>query len=348
MASERRRPMDTRGPGCEHGGLDATDTSRRDFLRLAAALGLLGSAAMAGDTTAAKPVPIGKEYLARGLVSLSVAHKRGWLQGHAGAAVLATYYFCKENALDERTTLALAKQVDGLMGRNPEDYPAPDPPRGTADPARIVEQLGTQITDLRAGGHDVIFASLALRALRDLPEYATPAIVDGICDLLKLIAARRRPDPDTPYNLEHPLPPYGSTKDIATITLQATLRPWGDVARVGASGVIHWITHADAVVTLEDLGYKDLARRHHPAQRLHINQAVTGDERREPDRAAVDWLGADYWESDTPRKLFQNSWLGGHAFKLPYSLFRMLRLVEDQKLRDACLLRATRLQVPFE
>jgi hypothetical protein len=329
-------------------GNDPTDSSRRDFLLLAAALGLVGPAALAGDTTLPKPVPLGEEYLAKGLAALSVAHRKGWLEGHAGAAVLATFYFCKENALDERTTEALAKQIDGYMGKNPEDFPAPDPGRGTADPARIVEQLDAQITELRAGGHDVIFASLALKALRDLPEYATPKIVDGIRDLLKLIVARRWPDAETPYNLEHPLPPYGSTKDIATITLQATLRPWGDVARVGASGIIHWITHADAVVTLEDLGYKDLARRHHPAQRLHINQAVTGDGRREPDRAAVDWLGADYWESDTPRKLFQNSWLAGHAFKLPYSLFRMLKLVEDQKLRDACLLRATRLQVPFE
>jgi hypothetical protein len=117
---------------------------------------------------------------------------------------------------------------------------------------------------------------------------------------------------------------------------------------VGCSGVIHWITHADALVTLEELGYADLAKRHYAAQRLHINQEVTGGERREPDRAAVDWLNAGYWESDTPKKLFQNSWLGGHAFKLPYSLFRMLKLVEDEKLRDACLLRATKLQVPFE
>jgi hypothetical protein len=194
----------------------------------------------------------------------------------------------------------------------------------------------------------VIFATLALRALRDMPEYATPQIVDGICDLLKLIVARRRPDADTPYNQEHPLPPYGSTKDIAKVTLEATLRPWGDVSRVGASGVIHWITHADALVTLGDLGYADLAKRHQAAQRLHINQAVTGEARSEPERAAVDWLGADYWESDTPKRLFQNSWLGGHAFKLPYSLFRMLKLVDDPKLREACLLRATRLQVPFE
>ncbi len=323
------------------------DRSRRDFLRLAAAVGLLGPVVM-GDADPPKPCPLGPEYLGKGLAALSDAHNRGWLQGHSGAAVLATYYFCKENALDERTTHALGKQIDAFIAKSPEEFPAPDPGRGRAEPLRIVEQLDGQIADLRVGGHDVIFASLALKALRDLPEYAAPAIVDGICELLRLIVARRRPDPDTPFNQEHPLPPYRSTKDIATVTLQATLRPWGDVSRVGASGVIHWITHADAVVTLEDLGYADLAKRGHAAQRLHINQAVTGGEQREPLRAAIDWLGAEYWESDTSRKLFENTWLAGHAFKLPYSLFRMLRLAEDQELRNACLLRATRLQVPFE
>jgi hypothetical protein len=323
------------------------DPSRRDFLRLAAAVGLLGRVAL-GDGDPPKPAPLGPEYLGRGLVALSDAHKRGWLQGHNGAAVLATYYFCKENALDERTTHALGKQIDAFITKSPEEFPAPDPGRGRAEPLRIVEQLDGQIADLRAGGHDVIFASLALKALRDLPEYATPSIVDGICELLKLIVARRRPDPDTPYNQEHPLPPYRSASDIATVTLQATLRPWGDVSRVGASGVIHWITHADAVVTLADLGYGDLARRGYAAQRLHINQAVSGADRPEPERKAVDWLGAEYWESDGPKKLFSDTWLAGHAFKLPYSLFRMLRRTEDPKLREACLVRASRLQVPFE
>lgn len=324
------------------------DSSRRDFLRLAAAVGLLGPAAMGGDAAPPKPSPLGPEYLAKGLVALSDAHKRGWLQGHNGAAVLATYYFCKENGLDERTTHGLGKQIDAFIAHSPEEFPAPAPGRGTADPARIVEQLDGQITELRAGGHDVIFASLALRGLRDLPEYATPPIVDGICELLKLIAARRRPEPETPYNLEHPLPSYGSLNDVATITLQATLRPWGDVMRVGSSGVIHWITHADAVVTLADLGYTDLARRGYAAQRLHINQAVSGADRPEPDRKALDWLGPEYWESATPQKLFSGTWLAGHAFKLPYSLFRMLRRTDDQKLNDACLVRASRLQVPFE
>jgi len=258
----------------------AIDGSRRDFLRLAAAVGLLGPALIARD---GEPGPLGKEHLAKGLAALADAHHRGWLQGHSGAAVLAACYFRAENALDERTARALERQIDAFIAHNAADFPAPDPGPGSADPARIAERLDAEIAELRAGGHDVIFASLALKALRDLPEYATPRIVDGIRALLELLVARRGPDRDTPYNLEHPLPPFESPQDIATITLRATLRPWGDVARIGTSGVLHWITHADAVLTLSELGYADLAQRGHAALRLHINQEVTGGERGEPE-----------------------------------------------------------------
>ena len=324
---------------------------RRDFLRLAAAAGLLGPAGFScqGVSPAAAPsTPLGTRYLERGLVALSDAHHRGWLRGHYGAAVLSSYYFARENGLDERTARALESNIEAFIERSPGEFPAPDPGRGTADAARIVERLDGQIADLRVGGHDVIFAALALRALRDLPAFATPSVVDGICRLLELVVSRNAPVQETPYNRAHPLPEFAGSKDIATITLRETLRPWGDVMSVGASGVVHWITHADSLVTLDELGYAGTARRGHAALRLHVNRQGGADPRNEPDRAPVDWLGPAYWESDTPRRLFGGSWLAGHAFKLPYSLFRLLRREDNPQVRIAVLVRASHLQVPFE
>lgn len=62
----------------------------------------------------------------------------------------------------------------------------------------------------------------------------------------------------------------------------------------------------------------------------------------------VDWLGPEYWESDAPRRVLGHTWFNGHSFKLPYSLFRLLRRTEDQALRNACLIRASKLSIPFE
>ena len=53
-------------------------------------------------------------------------------------------------------------------------------------------------------------------------------------------------------------------------------------------------------------------------------------------------------ESDAPRKVQDDSWFFGHSFKLPYSLFRLLRRTRDQALRTAGLTRAAKLSIPFE
>jgi hypothetical protein len=142
--------------------------------------------------------------------------------------------------------------------------------------------------------------------------------------------------------------PYGDAGDLAAAALRATLRPWGHVMRVGASGVLHWVTHAEALVTLEELGHGEVARRGHAAHQLQINRPVVEGGAGEPERAPIDWLGPGYWESDAPRRPLDDSWLFGHSFKLPYSLFRMLRRIDGPALRSASLARAARLSIPFE
>jgi len=339
-------------------GSDAAP-SRRDFLRLAAAAGLAGPFALGcrgpgprEEDAARGPPPEGAapgpDHLALGLVAMGVAHGGGWPSGHHGAAVLAGHFFCRDNGLGARAERALRAQLDAYVARRPAEFPGPDPGPGSADPALIAERLDRQIPMLRSGGHDAIFASLALRALRERPDLASPAVVDGVCRLLDAFAATARPARPSRHHLEHPLRPYADADDLASVTLRATLRPWGHVMQVGASGVLHWVTHAEALVTLEELGHGEVARRGHDAHRLHINRPVEAGGAPEPDRAPVDWLGPDYWESDAPRRPLDGTWLFGHSFKLPYSLFRLLRRVDDPDLRRAALARAARLSIPFD
>jgi hypothetical protein len=120
------------------------------------------------------------------------------------------------------------------------------------------------------------------------------------------------------------------------------------VRLVGASGVLHWITHAEALVTLEELGYKDVARHGYAAQQLNVHLRPIHDAGGSPPECPpLDWLAAPYWESEAPRRLFHDSWLGGHAFKLPHSVFRLARRVADEDLRRAALRRAALLLAPF-
>jgi hypothetical protein len=331
--------------------------ARRAFLRTAAALGALAPLAgcrtrllATGSPAAARPEPaLGPEYLERGLLELGAAHPRGWLAGHGGAAILAATFFAADNALDERTGRALRANVDGFMGQEPGRPAAVAAGEGTGDAAPILEQLDGQVGALRAGGHDVIYGALALRALRERPDLATPSVVEGVRRLLARVRDDRRPDADTAHNRAHPLPEYRTAADVATTTLRATLQPWNHLRLIGTSGVLHWITHADAVLTLADLGHVDLARKAHDALRLHVNGRAPAPDTVTPPRGApLDWLGPEYWESDRPKRAFQGTWLAGHSFKLPHGLFRLLRHVEDADLRAAALRRAALLLVPFE
>jgi hypothetical protein len=173
-------------------------------------------------------------------------------------------------------------------------------------------------------------------------------VVEGVCYLLRSHVASYQPVKPSRWARENPAPPYADAADLATRTFRATLRPWDHVREVGASGVLHWVTHAEALVTLEDLEYADLSRKGYAAHQMNVHRPVQGSEGRAPERPPVDWLRPDYWESDAPRRLLSGSWLGGHAFKLPHSLFRLLRRVDDPALRASALHRATLLPVPFE
>jgi hypothetical protein len=331
--------------------------SRRAILGLAAGVGLLGPAVAglpgsllrAEEPRAGGPAPgrLATDQLARGLFALSREH-RGWFEGHHGAGIIASHYFCVDNGLDERTVAAVRANAAAYMAHRPADFPEPDPGPGTADPAGIAEELDLHVHELRSGGHDAIYAALALRALRDLPHLATPSVVDGVRLKLRQHVGAYRPVQPSRYALEHPLEPYGGSGGIAAATLRAALRPWEHVRQVGASGVLHWVTHAEALVTLEELGYPEVARHGYTAHQVNVNRPVEPEGGGPPSRQPLDWLGPAYWESDAPRRLGADDWLVGHAFKLPHSLFRLVRLVEDEDLRRAALVRGALLLAPFD
>ncbi len=49
----------------------------------------------------------------------------------------------------------------------------------------IAEALQTNVGQTRQSGHNIIFASIAIRALHDHPEFATPQVVAGIRKLIE-------------------------------------------------------------------------------------------------------------------------------------------------------------------
>lgn len=327
--------------------------SRRGFLGWAGAAGLLSlfppMACLPKWRRARAEGIVGKEYIAKGIVAMAEAHRFHWAAGHHGAAIIAAYFFCRENPLDERTLLAVRGQMDAFLAFRRKYFPEPTAAgRGRADPDRIARTLERHVAEFRKGGcgHDAIFASLALKGLRDLPDLASPDAVDGICRMIGQFQ-EGLPVEVSAYDQEHPLPPYQGEEDIAEAAADALLRlrsHFVEGTETSVANAVHWITHADALITLHELGYGEVARRGYRAHQQHINHPVREADGRAsapPDAPGIPGLlAAEYWESGAPKDTQGDNWFYGHSFKFPYSLFRVLGRVDDPAKRALCLDRA--------
>ncbi len=301
------------------------------------------------------------EYLYKGLCGLARAHRANAMAGHLGAALIAGYLFSQEHRdLDVEVHAGIEHELErilrgeeslwfdpGVSGITIPELFAPmhdEPPR--ADPAEtLAGALSTNVDALRQSGHNVIFATLAIRALRVQPRYATPTIVDGIVKLIGLFDGagpgrgyygRDRgwvPGSEMLHVADRALAPYTHERAMVQAAIDELIST-ASARRQGFGGLVHIINHAAALVDLSQLGYADLARRGFVAHRQHI-----GLRRSLPD--VSDELGAvrpakcdprtpSYWRNGALRR---DSAMLTHRVKVLYGFFALFPLIQDVALR---------------
>src|SRR5262249_16177503 len=144
--------------------------------------------AAADDTKAADDSPIGPREIVKGLDGMSrVAEKGGVFGlGHNAAAVISSAFFCREQKLDADTQKEMLAYLDARLLTSPI-YTAPRP-KESADPKLVeglLEDLDAGIATLRGKGHNIIFAVACLKALRAVPEAATPERIGGLRQMIQ-------------------------------------------------------------------------------------------------------------------------------------------------------------------
>ena len=178
--------------------------TRKEFLTLCSVIigglsmhGVLGGFAHAGEPESGKGVAADDSYLLKGLNALARAHRMSAMAGHLGASLVAGSFLRKQSpALDDEVYKGIGSDLDRVirgesvfgakMTKNSqmadselfEEFPKEKPSESLID--GIAEALAKNIETLRESGHNVIFASIAIHALKERPEFATPSIVDGI------------------------------------------------------------------------------------------------------------------------------------------------------------------------
>jgi hypothetical protein len=323
----------------------ASDVARRDLLKAAGLFAAGGGfvpellQGSASEAAAAGASAIGQRELLQGLDGMSRAADDGrdpFVEGHGAAAVLAAVFFCQENRLDTATQEAILRLLQARLLGSSLYAPRREEPAEAKLVAGLVEDLDAGIGSLRASGHSIIFATLSLKALREVPQAATPARVNGLRATLRSFEARRavpRGDPNA-------IPDLGDARKFVRFVFEEYRRALDlyleGKGHHGFAG--HLLTIGHALLELSRLGYVETARKGLPAYAQFVALARQGADlggRRvaaAPPRSAAP-LDRDYWTEQARRRI--GSIVSSHVVKYPYSFYALLRELDDDDLRQS-------------
>jgi len=299
-------------------------------------------------------------YLAAGLNAMARAYRVNPMAGHLGAAVVAGCFIAEQHPdLDAEVCRGIQGELDRIVRGesvfSPKENAAIRAPQmfepfaeETTDGsliAGIADALDANIEETRESGHNVIFASIAIRALRERPDLTTPSVVEGIC---KLIAGfngaspgsgyygkeeGRRNGRDVSVPKDDSFPPYVDLAGMANAVVDELVRHAPE-RREGFGGLWHIINHGAALAELARHGHAGLAVKGLPSHHHHVQLWRTlpnvADELGPETPAPHDPRTAAFWRSGSIRR--ERAHLT-HRIKTLYGFDALMELVDDESKR---------------
>jgi hypothetical protein len=300
---------------------------------------LFDGRAAADDEKPAEDTPIGQREIVKGLDGMSRVADKGntFAGGHNAAAVISSAFFCREQKLDADTQKEILTYLDARLLKNP--IYAAARPKEAADKKLIeglLEDLDAGIATLRGKGHNIIFAVTCLKALRAVPEAATPERIDGLRKMVRSFGKTR----GAAAKDSDPLVSLDDEKKFIRFVLEEFLKAKGD----GFDG--HVVTIGHALVELNRMGHKELARKGVPAYWQWVREARAGEGEGggkvvpAPPEVSTP-LAREYWAAQAKRRFGEV--LSSHTVKYPYSFYALAKDVTDEDLKNRILAKVYRL-----
>jgi hypothetical protein len=281
---------------------------------------------------------IGSREIIKGLDGMSRVAEKGntFGLGHNAAAVISSVFFCREQNFDAETQKEVLAFLDNRLLKNPI-YQAPRPTE-KADPMLVeglLEDLDAGIGTLRGKGHNIIFAVASLKALKEVPEAATPERINGLRNMIRSFGK-------TKGNIEKdsdPLVGLDDERQFIHFVFEEFLKAAGD----GFDG--HVVTIGHALVELHRMGYQELASKGVPAYwdwvrgaRADGDGGEVGSAQPNPERTP---LTREYWAAQAQRRIGEI--VSSHTVKYPYSFYALAKDVQDEDLKKRILAKVNRL-----
>lgn len=322
--------------------------------------GLWETTAHAAETPTAKRIAIDEAYLVKGLNAMARAHRMSAMAGHLGASLVAGYFIGKQRPdLDPEVYKGIEGDLDQVMAGESvfgskmtktakiadselfEAFPKEKPNESLID--GIAEALAKNIKTPRESGHNVIFASIAIHALKERPEFATPSIIDGIRKLIGLFdnahpgsgyygkaKGRIKGNKVTLPDGDDGTPHYTDVKGMVDAILDEIIKHDPKVHVQGYGGLLHVNNHAAAITDLAQYGYPELLpaaiASHHQHLRLWRNLPNVADEFGPEPYSEFSPYTAAYWTSD---KLPYDRALLTHRVKTMYGFDELVEAIDD-------------------
>ena len=300
------------------------------------------------------------QYLHTGLYGLANAHKAGTMAGHLGAAIVAGYFFGEDQSdLPDEVFRGIEGEIKRIIageeaiwwnakkaGITPPDL-FQSMPKEEAKPdtvRTIADALKKNVSDLRESGHNIIFASITIRALKDHSDFATPQVISGI---RKLIEGFNTAHPGKGYYgkekgwvygnkvelaADNKFRPYASIQEMTDVTIEELIAT-AAIKKQGFGGLWHIINHAAAIMEMDRFGFKELAKLALPAHHQHIRlwrslpdvEGELGAVR----KAEHDPRDPAYWKGMLKRDEARLT----HRIKTLYGFYTLKRFIEDETQR---------------
>jgi hypothetical protein len=299
------------------------------------------------------------DYLQKGVYGLANAHKAGTMAGHLGAAVAAGYFFGEDQPnLPDEVFNGVEGELDRIIageeaiwfnakkaGVTPTELFQPFPKEQPTPEAAhsIAEALEGNVGQTRQSGHNIIFASIAIRALHDHPDFATPQVVAGIRKLTEGFddahAGRGYYGKEKGWlngnqvKLDaYDFPAYESIKEMVDVTIAELIHRGAD-RKQGFGGLWHLINHAAAITEMHRFGYEELAAKALPAHHQHIrlwrSLPDVESELGRIEKAEHDPRTPVYWDGMLKRDEARLT----HRIKTLYGFFTIRQFLEDETQR---------------
>ncbi|PQJ77682.1 hypothetical protein [Polaribacter porphyrae] len=270
-----------------------------------------------------------------GLIAMSKSMENGfWLHGHVGAEILTNTFFIQDLEIDEKTKNAILNRITHIINSK-RAYISDEllaQKSKNADISAIEFELENNINKLSTAGHGVIFGTLILKALQKLNNCLPKEVADGLTKLLQNTQQDYAERYYGFYDYQNReidisnLPNFETLDEVAKYCMNH--QEYYESQEIDGKFYhfhgkqIHLITHSNALVILNEIGYSNLAYKGLPelSKQIILGSITPPNAKPYQTKNIFNPLNASFWERNVTDE---------HHNKLAYAVIYLLKRYPD-------------------